>query len=457
MYLLKKTCTLLGLITIGLTLVFTGSANSGVAPLAAERPRDEACRTELKKELSSLNLTIEATDKDLSANLNRLIPKELYKGTTTTAGVTAVVLRNGPIAVSAADNFLYLTIPISLSLSYSMFETPAITTKLRFKLNATVTPDWKVVAHVYYLGLSDLVADNVGIGPVSIKPRSIVDGITQPVQRTLSDLVSKKLNEQFPLKVQAARAWTSVQKPILLEKNYNAWLKLTPQGVLLYPFYAQNNRVKLSVGLTSYAEMVVGSEPQPPPSVPLPGLKLVNDTDRAFRVTLNTDLFYKDILKVASPLLLNRELGSDGKSVILKDLDLYGNGDKLMIKVEATGSLEGTFYLTCRPAFDPKTNMFSVEDVDFDMQTKSLLLRSADWFLHGMIRSRIQEKLNMDLTQRLAQAREMAGKAMARVSLADNVFLTGSVKTMKLNDVMVQKDKISIQVYAEGETAIMFH
>ena len=101
--------------------------------------------------------------------------------------------------------------------------------------------------------------------------------------------------------------------------------------------------------------------------------------------------------------------------------------------------------------------MFSVEDVDFDMQTKSLLLRSADWFLHGMIRSRIQEKLNMDLTQRLAQAREMAGKAMARVSLADNIFLTGSVKTMKFNDVMVQKDKISIQVYAEGETAIMFH
>ncbi len=456
MLLLKRNHLLLGLLFIVQSLI-SGVAAAEVTPLTAERPRDEACRSELKKELSTLNLTVEATDKDLSANLNRLLPRELYKGSTATAGVTAVVLRNGPILVSFADNFVYLTVPISLSLSYRMFETPAIANKLKFKLAAGVTPEWQVNAQVYYLGLNDLVAESVGIGPISLKPRSIVEGIIQPLQRTLSDLISKKLNEQFPLKLQAAKAWGSAQKPILLNKEYGAWLKLTPREVRLYPFYAQNNRMQLSMGLRSYAEMVVGPEPPLLLPVPLPGLKLVADTDRAFRIALNTDLSYKDILGIASPLLLNKELGSDGKSVILKSLDLYGNGDKLMIKVEATGSLDGTFYLTCRPTFDPKTNLFSVEDVDFDMQTKSLLLRSADWFLHGMIRSRIQEKLNMDLTQRLEQAREMAGKAMARITLADNVFLTGNVKTVRLNDVMVQKAKISIQLYAEGETAIMFH
>jgi len=122
--------------------------------------------------------------------------------------------------------------------------------------------------------------------------------------------------------------------------------------------------------------------------------------------------------------------------------------------VETEGSLEGVFYLTGTPRFDPLTNIFSVDDVDFDMQTRSLLLKSADWFLHSMIRSRIQERLNMDLTQRVEQSRELARKAISQVQLADNIFLRGNIKTLRFSDVLVQKDKISIQVLTDGESAI---
>ena len=284
-----------------------------------------------------------------------------------------------------------------------------------------------------------------------------MEEITQPLQRTLSDLINRKLNGKFPLESRVAGIWNDVQKPILLDRNYNAWLMVTPREVLLYPLYARNNQVKLSVGLKSFAELVMGPEPPARAPVPLPGLKPANGADRTFRVALNTDLYYRDILNIASPLLLNKELGNNGKSVILKDLDLFGNGDRLIIKVETTGSLNGIFYLTCRPVFDPRTGVFSVEDVDFDIQTRSLLLKSADWFIHGSIRDSIREKLNMNLTQRLAQARELAGKAMARVNLAENVFFTGNIKSLRLNDVIVQKDKLSIQVCAEGESAIFLH
>lgn len=435
-------------------LLSAGSA--GAVALNAEQPKAEAFRKELRKDMSTLSITVEASEKDLSNNLNRVIPKELYKGSTTTSGLTAVILRNGEISVTAADNYLYLTVPVSISMSYGMFQIPAIANKLKFRLNARVTPDWKVNADVFYMGLNDLLAENIGIGPVSIKPRSIVEGATKPVQRILSDLISKKLNEQFPLKTQAAKIWNSAQKPVQIDKNHNIWLQITPQDLLIYPFYAQHGTARLNIGLKSFAEVVVGPEPPARPPVPLPELKLASGADKSFRVTLNTEVFYKDLLNIALPLLLNKELGSDGKSIILKDLNIYGNGDRLIIKVDATGSLDGIFYLNCRPVFNPQTNVFSVEDVDFDMQTKSLLLNTADWFLHGTIRNRIQEKLNMDLTQRLAQVREMAGKAMTRFKLAEKVFLTGNLKTIRLSDVMVQKEKISIQVNAEGETAIIF-
>ncbi len=438
-------------------LAVTLSACSGVKPtLTAEPPKDAAFRTALKKELSTLSVPIEASTDHLGKVLDQNIRKDLYKGSTGTRGLSADVLRNGPIAVSAADNFLYFTVPITMSLSYGMFETLPISMKLKFKATARITPDWKLSTEVYYVGLSDLLAEEIGIGPLSIKPRKIAEGITQPVQKLLSDMVSRKINEAFPLKAEVAKVWFAAQKPVLLDRNYNAWLTITPREVMLSPLSAQNNKVKVSVGITSFAEVVVGPQPATPQPVPLPNLKLVNSFDRNFRIALNADLFYKDLRAIASPLLLNKEFTSDGKTVILRDLDLYGNGDKVVVKVATNGALDGVFYLTGKPRFDPQTKALSVEDVDFDMQTESLLLQSADWFLHGTIRSSIQEKLNMDLAQRLDESRALAQKAIGQVQLADHLLLKGNLKTLNVGEVIVQKDRISVQVYSEGETGIYF-
>ncbi len=450
---IKKT----GITALLLPLVLSLSACSGASPaLKAEQPIAELFRAELKKEISSLNVPIETSTVELGKTLNQSIRKEIYKGSTKTRGLTADIIRNGTIVVTAADNFLHFTVPIIMNLSYGMFETPSIPFALKFRASASITPDWRVNTEIYYLGLSDLLADETRIGPLTLKPRSIMEGVTQPVQKLLSELISKKINEMFPLKSQIAKVWSAAHKPLLLDRNYNAWLKLTPLEVMLSPLYAHNNRVKLGVGINAYAEMVIGPEPITPTPRPLPELQLVSRFDKSFRIALNTDLFYRDILSIASPLLLNKEFVSDGRKVVIKAFDLYGNGEKLVVRVETSGSLDGVIYLTGKPLFNPQTNNFSVEEVDFDIQTQDLLLKSAGWLLQGTIREKIQEALNMNMTRQLEQSREMAQKAIARIQLVDNVMLKGSIKTLKFSDALVQKEKISIQVYTEGESVIYF-
>jgi hypothetical protein len=84
------------------------------------------------------------------------------------------------------------------------------------------------------------------------------------------------------------------------------------------------------------------------------------------------------------------------------------------------------------------------------------LLKSADWFLHGTIRSMIQDKLNMNLTKQLEQSRQIAAKALTRMQLMDHVYLKCDIKNLIFKDAIVQQDKISIQVYTEGESSILF-
>lgn len=454
----KHSQTLLLLMLCAVTLCACAGVTPQTSPgqLTAERPRDEAFRTALKQEASTLNIPIETTAADLARVLNQTIRKELYKGATKTSGVTADVVRNGAITVSAADNYLYVTLPVAMSLRYSMFSIKAIPLSLKFKARATVTPDWRLQAEIHYLGLSDLLAEDVGIGPLSFKPRSIVEGITQPVQKALSDLITQKINEEFPLKSRITQVWNTAQKPLLLDKNYNAWLTLTPHAVQLYPLFAQNNTVRLSIGLSTYAEVIVGPEPPPRQLLPLPPLRQATSFDKSFRIALNADLLYKDLRAMAAKLLLNKRFDSDGKSVVIKDLDLYGNGDKLVVRLQTEGSLDGTFYLTAKPVFNPQTNLFSVQDVDFDMQTRSLLLTTADWFLHGTITGMIQEKLNLNLSEQLEQSRQMAATALTRIELADHVFLKGDIRKLTFHEMRVQKDRISVQLYSEGEAGVFF-
>ncbi|GFO56552.1 hypothetical protein GMSM_35590 [Geomonas sp. Red276] len=435
------------------------TACAGVTPaqrLTAEMPRQEAFRTEVKQELSTVNVGVEMSAAELSATLNRVVPHDFYRGNTST-DLPFAVTRRGPISVAFADNRCQVTIPVGISLGYGIIQTPALPTRLNFEVGARFTPDWKVVADVRFLGLADALPAELRVGPFSVQPKSLVNDMTRPLQGTLSQLATTKLNEMLDLRGKVAKVWTQAQQPLLLDSRYGAWLVMAPREVVLYPLSLQRDRMKVAVGVTSVARVVVGPRPAAGRPVPLPPLKLVGGNDRSFKISLATDLFYHDLAKAAAPLLLNRELGQDGKSVILKAIDISGNGDHLQLKVEMAGTVEGTFYLTGKPVFRPETNRFSMEDVDFDLQTQSLLVRSADWLLHGTFRRTIEEKLAMDLTPRLEQARELAGKSLDRVKLADNVYLSGKLNSLKLNDLLVQQDRLSLQLSLEGETGIIFH
>lgn len=50
---------------------------------------------------------------------------------------------------------------------------------------------------------------------------------------------------------------------------------------------------------------------------------------------------------------------------------------------------------------DLETQVLSLEDVDFELKTKALLLKSAEWLLGNRIKSTIMEKSQIDMSSNL--------------------------------------------------------
>ncbi len=402
---------------------------------------------------SSINLNVETSAADLSAIVNQSLPQELYKGQGG-LGTSVKVLRTGPVAVTANDNFIYLTLPIQLTFSYGFYESYPLRAGLRFKARVNITPDWRLKTELYYTGLSDNLADTLKLGPLSLKPKSMVEGITQPVQRLLAPIIDSKVNDAVQLRAKVAPLWQNAFTPSMINKDFSTWLKLTPERVVISPLQAVNNRISLSLGVITGAEITIGPKPAAAAARPLPPVQLLSSFDKNFHIQLATDIFFDDLVTALNPVLLDKTFGED-KKITIKKFSMKGAEGRLMVNLTSTGDFDGELTVLAKPVYNPQTNSLTFEEVDFDTKNAGWLISAGSWLFSSTIRSTIKEKLDSAVVEQLGKARAKASEALSTMKLAERVRLTGTVKSLSLGEAAVLQDRLSMQVVAQGEAGVI--
>ena len=402
---------------------------------------------------SSINLSVEVSAADLSAIVNQSLPQELYKGQGG-LGTAVKVLRTGPVAVTANDNFIHLTLPVQLTFSYGFYEGYPLRAGLRFKARVKITPDWRLKTELYYTGLSDNLTDTLKLGPLSLKPKSMVEGITLPVQRLLAPIIDNKVNDAVQLKAKIAPLWQHAFSPTLVNKEFSTWLKLTPERVVISPMQAENNQIRLSLGVITSAEITVGPKPAPAPARPLPPVQQLSAFDKNFHIQLAADIFFEDLVTALNPVLLDKTFGEDRK-ITVKKFNLKGDTGRLVVAMTASGDFDGELTVVAKPVYNPQTNTLTFEDVDFDTKDAGWLISAGSWLFSSKIRSTIKEKLDSAVAEQLEKARVKASTALSSLQLAERVRLTGTVRSLSLGDAAVLQDRLSLQVVAQGEAGVI--
>ncbi|QOX79747.1 DUF4403 family protein [Trichlorobacter lovleyi] len=402
---------------------------------------------------SSINLSVETSAADLSTIVNQSLPKELYKGQGG-LGTSVTVQRTGPVAVTANDNFIYLTLPIQLTFSYGFYESYPLRAGLRFKARVNITPDWRLKTELYYTGLSDNLADTLKLGPLSLKPKSMVEGITQPVQRLLAPIIDSKVNDAVQLRAKVTPLWQQAFTPTLVNKEFSTWLKLTPERVVISPLQASNNQIRLSLGVITGAEITIGPKPAAAAARPLPPVQLLSSFDKNFHIQLATDIFFDDLVTALNPVLLDKTFGED-KKITIKKFSIKAAEGRLMVNLTSTGDFDGELTVLAKPVYNPQNNSLTFEEVDFDTKNAGWLISAGSWLFSSTIRSTIKEKLDSAVVEQLDKARTKASEALSTMKLADRVRLTGTVKSLSLGEAAVLQDRLSMQVVAQGEAGVI--
>jgi len=401
---------------------------------------------------SSINLSVEASAADLAAIINRSLPQQLYKGQGG-LGTSVNVLRAGPVVVTANDNFIYLTLPVQLTFSNALYESYPLRTGLRFKAKVNVTPDWRLKTELYYTGLSDNLADTFKLGPLSLKPKSMVENTIQPVQKLLAPIIDTKINDSIKLRAKVAPLWQNAFSPKLVSKEYSAWLKLTPEKIVMSPLLAANNKILMSIGVIAGAEITVGPQPAAAPVKPLPPVQHFPAFDKSFHIQLAADIFFADLVTALNPVLLDKTFGKE-KKITIKSFNLKGEDDRLVVVLTATGDFDGELTLFAKPVYNPQNNSLTFENVDFDTKNAGWLISAGSWLFSSSIQGTIKTKLDTSVVEQLEKARLKASSALSSVQVAEHVKLSGAVKSLSLGEAAVLNDRLSVHVIADGESSV---
>lgn len=404
---------------------------------------------------SSINLCVEASSSELAAVINQALPRDLYKGQGG-LGTSVTVLRNGPVAVSASDDFVHLTVPVQLTFSNALYESYPLRAGLKFKARVKVTPEWRLKTELYYTGLSDSLADTLKLGPLSLKPKGMVESVSEPVQRLIAPILDAKVNDAIQLRAKVAPLWRNAFSPIQVSKEFSTWLKLTPEKIVMSPLSAANNTIRLAMGVVTGAEIVVGPKPAATTVKPLPSVQHLPAFDKSFHLQLATNIFLADLVTALNPVLLDQTFGDD-KKITIKDFNLKGEDGRLVVVLSTAGDFKGNLTLFAKPVYNPRNNTLTFEDVDFDTKKTGWLISAGSWLFSSPIRRTIKTKLDAAVAEQLEQARFKASSALSGLQIAEHMKLAGAVKSLSLGEATVLKDRLSVQVIARGESSIILN
>ena len=196
-----------------------------------------------------------------------------------------------------------------------------------------------------------------------------------------------------------------------LNKVYNlyglGWLQINPQRVRINNLYADNDSLNIYIGLD--ARPVISFERPVENHSFIPNIASFGSRP-GFNIFLDAVLNYDSLSRIVNSQLAGKKFefrkAFIKKKFIIEECRLYGAGsDKLIIKVNFSGTNDGVFYLVGKPVFNKETRTIEIEDIDFDIKSKNVLLGSADWLFDKKITKEISKAARFELGSYIDTAR----------------------------------------------------
>jgi hypothetical protein len=416
-----------------------------------------------EKFLSTINIPFDIAMSDVEKQINATTPSLIYEDNSLEDNnfdnFMCKVWKKGTITVTAnpVDNSFNFVVPLKVwvKMGYKVLglsippKESEFEFNLKFKTLFTILPNWTAQTQTTLTGYDWVTKPTLVFSGVSVPITPFVEKALDSRKDMLAKSIDDGVKKNIEVKKYVVQAWNSMLQPTLLSDKYRTWLKLTPIELQMTPLKTVNNRVAATIGLKAYTETVTGDKPVFQAVTSVPDLKVVPAVTENFQVGVLSEIPFSEAQKLTADTIVGQTFTfKDGKyKVEVTEIDIYGNEDQMVIKATLQGSMKGNIYFKGNPTFNPADTTVYLENFDYELKTKNLLLKMANWLFAGKLAKNMKEALTFKIAGQLAEVRKQVEGTLTNNKISKGVTLNG-----KLEDLMPSK----VYLTSKGITAVTF-
>ena len=373
------------------------------------------------------------------------------------------VVQDGNLHLNGYQDFLKISLPVHVYFSGRYVACgicPEIIKSTDFTMEADIvskiglSSSWVLTTQTESKGFSIKKDPYMSLGPLNINIRSVVEQLLKNQLGDLAKMIDRTIREQVVLKKYAEQAWKELQKPILADSAYNAWLYFAPKEFILSPLRADKDRLSIRGALLTDINTKLGDGPSVR-ETPLPGLTIKDDIPSGFKIDLLAEIDFKEATRQARLAFKDSSFEvSSKRGITVNDIEVFGRGGDVYIKVQMSGALKAIIYLKGKPAFDRDQQEIYFQDLDYELNTNQVLVKSASWLLKSTLKKKMDTAFRYPVKQDLDAAAKAVRSYLSGYNYNNLLEVKGTLGSLTLKEVGSDDEVIRAKFSAEGKASL---
>lgn len=441
-----------GKVFISLSLFFIVLASCKTGQPA--RPQEYYDNLSTEVSLSSISIPIKLYKNELLQSINRELGDVIYEDNNLKDdGMALRAKKRENISIDIAGQVIKYRVPLDLWIKkdvYLSYVEAEGSLALDFQTQYSIREDWTLETKTTVSSYNWIKKPVVKLGFADLPITSIANLILDQAKTELAGSIDEEVKSLFDLKAEMQTAWKEMNDPYLLSEEYKAWLLIRPQSIEMTPLTAVGNTIQSTVTVYSKPIISLGEKPSGYESGKLPNFKQSTEAPDNFVLYLDTSIPFREAQRISKQNMQGEVFTYGKKQVTVEDVELFGQGNRLVVNTKLKGSYNGNVYLVAKPKFNDNRNKIELSDVDFEFSTQKFLMKSASWLFKGPLKKKVQENLNFYLNYNLEDMKKMLQQELKNYALAPGINLNGELDDLMVSHVYIATDAIKVRIGLNG-------
>jgi len=408
-------------------------------------------------------MPLEITLKEIENQLNKTLVGEIYNDSNLEDDKTEMkITKTAAIRLIEKDGKIQSILPLKI---WSKFkygtDFMGLNDTREINLNGTITLSSEVKLSNWKMSTTSKIEDFNW----SESPSIVVAGknvpITYIINPTLSLFkakIAKKIDDAIEqtcdFKPYVLNVLEKMSTPFLTSEQYQTWFKLIPIEVYVTDARIAKSKIAMDLGLKCNMQTMVGQQPKSDFDRNAIAFKPVTKVPDKVTANVAAISTYESASKIITANFQGKEFVSGSRKIVVQKVGLWQRDGKIIIELDMTGSINGSIYLSGIPNYNSVTKEIYFDQMDYVLNSKGLLTKTANWLLQGVILKKIQETCRYSIKGNLEEGKKSMLPYLNNYSPMKGVFVNGTLNDFEFEKVEVTDKAMIAFITTTGRMSV---